>query len=79
MLWFYRRDEDLITVETRFDEATSEYVLIMQTADHDQTIERFKDLRAFQDRLVRAEEQLAQDRWKQAGAPVFLLDGWPRG
>ena len=57
MLWFYRRDEDLITVETRFDEATSEYVLIMQTADHDQTIERFKDLRAFQDRLVRAEEQ----------------------
>jgi hypothetical protein len=24
MLWFYRRDEELITVETRFDDATRE-------------------------------------------------------
>jgi hypothetical protein len=77
MLWFYRRDDELITVETRFDSATREYLLVMQTADHQQTVERFKDLAAFKERLHRAEEKLAIERWTQAGAPVVLLDGWP--
>jgi hypothetical protein len=78
MLWFYRREEELVTVETRFDESTREYVLIMQTDDNKKTEERFKDLATFKDRLLRAEEKLAHERWKQAGPPVLLLDGWPR-
>ena len=79
MLWFYRRDEDLITVETRFDEATREYVLIMQTDDDKKTEERFKDVVTFKDRLLTAEKKLAGERWTQSGPPVLLLDGWPRG
>ena len=79
MLWFYRRDEELITVETRFDDATREYVLIMQTDDHKKTEERFKDVVTFKDRLLIAEKKLAGERWTQAGPPVLLLDGWPRG
>jgi len=79
MLWFYRRDEELITVETRFDDATREYVLITQTDDHKKTEERFKDLAAFKDRLLSAEQKLTNERWSQAGPPVLLLDGWPRG
>jgi hypothetical protein len=78
MLWFYRRDEELITIETRVDEATHEYVLIMQTADNQKTEERFKNLVAFKDRLLAAERRLAGERWTQAGPPVLLLDGWPR-
>jgi hypothetical protein len=77
MLWFYRRGDDLITVETRFDNATREYLLVMQTADHQQTVERFDNLAAFKDRLLRAEEKLAKERWAQAGPPVLLPDGWP--
>ena len=78
MLWFYQRDKELITVETRFDEATGEYLLVMQTADGETKIERFKDLRAFENRLVREEKKLASERWKQVGPPIFLRDGWPR-
>ena len=77
MLWFYRRDDELITVETRVDNTTREYILVMQTADHQQTIERFKDLTAFNERLLQAEQKLARDRWSQSGPPVVLLDGWP--
>ena len=77
MLWFYRRGDELITVETRFDNATGEYLLVMQTADHQQTVERFKDLSQFKERLLRAEEKLASERWAQAGSPVLLPDGWP--
>jgi len=79
MLWFYQRDQELITVETRFDEATGEYLLVMQTANHEQQIERFKDLQAFEKRLVIAERTLATERWKQVGPPIFLRDGWPKG
>ena len=78
MLWFYQRDEELITVETRFDETTREYLFVVQTADHETRIERFKDLRAFEERLVREEKRLAGERWKQVGPPIFLRDGWPR-
>ena len=78
MLWFYQRGDEVITVETRVDRTTGEYLLITQTADHDQKTERFKDVAEFQMRLVEAERQLAADRWTQAGPPVFLLDGWPK-
>jgi hypothetical protein len=78
MLWFYRRDAELITLETRFDDATSEYVLITQSDDHKRSEERFKDLVAFKDRLLAAEQELARERFRQAGPPVLLLDGWPR-
>jgi hypothetical protein len=77
MLWFYRRDDELITVETRFDNESREYLLILQTADHQQTVQRFKDLEAFKERLLRAEEKLATERWLQAGPPIIMLDGWP--
>src|SRR5438128_9813486 len=70
MLWFYQREKELITVETRFDEATGEYLLVTQTADHQSQIERFKDLRAFEERLVSAEKKLAAERWTQVGPPI---------
>jgi hypothetical protein len=51
----------------------------MQTDDHKKTEERFKDVVTFKDRLLIAEKKLAGERWTQAGPPVLLLDGWPRG
>lgn len=33
MLWFYRRERDTLRVETRFDNQTAEYVLIIHWPD----------------------------------------------
>jgi len=77
MLWFYRRDKEIITVETRYDNAAREYLLLVQTVDGGQQTERFADVAAFQARLTSAERQLAEGGWQQAGPPIFLPDGWP--
>lgn len=77
MLWFYSRDEEALRVETRYDNRTAEYVLIVHWSDGRQQEERFTIGSHFRERLVELEIQLAAERWARGGPPAILRDGWP--
>ncbi len=77
MLWFYGRDNERLEVETRFDNETLEYVLIIRWPDQRSVTERFPDAGTFQTRLSALEQDFGADRWQKAGAPILLADGWP--
>ena len=79
MLWIYQRGSEDLRIETSFDNATKEYVLIMTRGPHETTVERFKDAAAFQVRLEALERQIASEQWKSVGNPIILRDGWKIG
>jgi hypothetical protein len=76
MVWLFTRDRDSLTLETRFQNDTREYILVIRHPDGDQRTERFDDAETFRLRLVAIETDLEADRWKQLGPPIFLRDGW---
>jgi hypothetical protein len=76
MIWIFEREpEETLRLETRYDNDTSEFVLIMHRPIGGPQIERFTDAVTFRERLEILETQLEADRWKPKG-PVFLHDGW---
>jgi hypothetical protein len=77
MLWFYTRDDESLSLVTRYDNQTLEYVGILTYPDGRQAIERFLTARAFRAWLVSLDQKLLADRWAQHGAPQILPDGWP--
>ena len=77
MLWFFKRDEDSLRLEARYDNDKSEFVAIIHRPDGSQQIERFTDIVVFQARLIALEQQLEKERWERKGSPVILSDGWP--
>lgn len=77
MLWFFSRNDETLRLETRYDNATSEYVLVVRWPDGQSASERFSDPAAFRERLVALESGLEQERWALAGSPVILPEGWP--
>lgn len=79
MLWIYERGLEDLRVETAFDNATQEYMLIINRPLRDQEIERFRDSEAFGQRLETLEHELAHARWKPAGPPLILHEGWKVG
>jgi hypothetical protein len=69
---------DVAEVETRFDNATGEYVAVLQNPDGSEQIQRFKNALSFRRYLVDTERRLEAERWrKRAGGPEFLSEGWP--
>jgi hypothetical protein len=79
MLWIFEREPgELLRLETRYDNETSEYVLIMHRPEGGPDVERFRDIVKFQERLENLETQLEADSWTQSG-PIFLHDGWKLG
>lgn len=79
MLWLYTRDAETLQAETVFDNATSEYVLILRWADGRVESERFAEVAAFQARLDGLRGELETARWNQIGGPQLLQHGWPEG
>lgn len=77
MLWFFDRNDQHLRLETRYDNATSEYVLIVRWADGHEDTERFTDREAYRQRLVALESRLETDRWVRHGPPIIVPDGWP--
>lgn len=75
MIWFFERRDESLRVETRYDNATAEYVLV-QEADHVQQVETFKDVVAFRQRLGALEAQLSEEHWTTLGPPVLVSEGW---
>jgi len=78
MLWFYERDKESLTVETRYDNDTSEFVVIVLFPDGHTQAERFTDGDAYGAWLERFERDLEEQRWMRHGdGPVVLPYGWP--
>ncbi len=75
MLWIYERNNQTLHVETRFDAANKEYLLIIRSLDGKEQIERFPDAPSFQSRLSSLERQLEAERWETHSA-VAMHDGW---
>jgi hypothetical protein len=78
MIWFFKRGQDVVRLETRMEPVTAEYVLTIIWADNRETIERYQTVDAFTKRLLILETQLANERWSQSDSPKILLEPWRR-
>lgn len=79
MIWLYERGPEVLRIETRFDNATSEYELIWHRPDGSSNSERFATEAEFRARLESVEAALRSDRWNITGAPQIQPDGWKVG
>jgi hypothetical protein len=77
MLWFFERNEESLRLETRYDNDTSEFVLMVRWPNGREQTERFIDREAYRVRLVALENGFQTERWVRHGPPVILPDGWP--
>ena len=76
MLWIYQRGVEDLRIETSFDNATHEYLLVVFRGSDKTTSERFKDAAAFQLRLEALESDMANGNWRRLGDPIILPNGW---
>jgi hypothetical protein len=77
MLWFYTRDRESLSLETRYDNESHEYVGILTHPDGRRETKRFPTAQAFREWLVTVDHTLTNGKWAQNGAPHILPDGWP--
>ena len=77
MLWFYSRNKEALTVETRYDNDRGEYVVIIVSGVGQPKTERYATNGAFRARLQQMEQELAAQQWTPDGQPHVLPDGWP--
>jgi hypothetical protein len=77
MLWFYTRELQSLSLETRYDNQSLEYVGILTHPDGRQEARRFATARAFREWLVTLDRKLTVRRWVQNGPPHIVPDGWP--
>jgi hypothetical protein len=76
MVWFYKRADGALRIETRFDSATNEYVLEVAWPGRPVVTERVSDTAAFDSRVLALERQLEEENWQQVGSPEILPHGW---
>jgi hypothetical protein len=76
MVWFYKRSDAALRIETRFDSITSEYVLDVTWPGRSVATERFRDSAAFETSVLMLEQQLETEHWVQVGGPEILPHGW---
>jgi hypothetical protein len=77
MIWLFERGNRVTRLVTRFEPATSEYVLDVDWSDGASSTERFGEQDAFKARLLALEQQLLAEDWKHAdGSPQLIGDWW---
>lgn len=77
MIWLFERGDRVARLITRFDTASSEYILEMEWSDGLSTTERFADFTQFQTRIIALEQQLLSEEWRQAaGSPQLISGDW---
>jgi hypothetical protein len=76
MIWFFGKGDEVVRLETRFEQVTNEYVLVTSWAQKPDETERFRDFAAFDLRIHALERQLQDARWTLIGQPTLLKDGW---
>ena len=77
MLWFFERDQHRVRLETRYDNATAEYVAVATYPDGRQETERFGDADVYRRWLEAWERTLEAEQWARRGPPLVVSDGWP--
>jgi hypothetical protein len=77
MLWFFERNDESLTIETRFDNDSSEFVAIVRFPDGRELTERFQRADEFSAWLAGFEQTLTDERWNGRGGPILLPYGWP--
>ncbi len=77
MLWFFTREQQSLTVETRYDNVTDEYVATLIGATVAPELVRFKTAEACRLWLAALERNVLADGWNPEGAPHVLPDDWP--
>lgn len=63
MVRFFERGREYLRVETRRDNTSGEFVLILHQADGTRLVDRFKNEGKFRKRLGALERQLLAARW----------------
>jgi hypothetical protein len=77
MVWLFERGNRVTRLVTRFEPASSEYVLDVDWSDGASSTERFGDTETFKTRLLALEHQLLAEDWKPAdGSPQLIGDWW---
>jgi hypothetical protein len=76
VVWFYTRDTQTLTLETRYDNATHEFVGILTDLAGPPITKRFATPESFREWIVWIERDLATRNWKSDGPPHILPDGW---
>ena len=66
MVWLFERGNRVTRLVTRFEPASSEYVLDVDWSDGASSTERFGDTDTFKARLLALEQQLLAEDWKHA-------------
>ena len=79
MIWFFERGARSLRIETRYDNDTSEYVVVVHYPDRPESTTRFADEESCRAWLIELESSLEKDQWARHGPPVFLPDGWRPG
>jgi hypothetical protein len=77
VLWFYSLERLTIRIETRYDNRTAEYVLVVHWSADQRQEERFATELVFRKRLLELEMQVNAEGWRRDGPPIILPDGWP--
>ena len=77
MVWFYERADEVLELETRYDNTTREYLLERRAPGAPGEIERFSNAVAFRARLQALEQRLTGQHWRPKESPPVLSDGWP--
>jgi hypothetical protein len=76
MLWFFRNGDEKLSLETRYDSSTEQYVVVVQWPDGKKQVERFADARLFRERLCVFEDQFESQHFEQVGGPIIQPNGW---
>ena len=76
MIWLYERNTETLRLETRFDNATGEFVLIQHQPSGARVTERFRTEEEFGARLRALSASLDEQHWQHKGPPMILDDGW---
>ena len=76
MVWFYKRSDGALRVETRVDSVTEEYVLEVTWPGRPTMTERFHDTAAFESRVLALERQIDAEHWEPVAGPEILPHGW---
>jgi hypothetical protein len=71
MVWFFGRGKETVRVETRFDNASGEYVLELARPEQEVVTERFSDADAFRARLHVIELEMQAGSWQQIGSELL--------
>jgi hypothetical protein len=78
MIWFWSRERQRMRLETRYDNDTSEFVMVIEHPDGRRETERFEDIGTFRERLIALEQAFEAEHWTQSGKPEFVPEWFPQ-